>query len=1357
MPIVERFKRGFNSTKARFGHRSEHVQEPSQPELDLDATNPVGLSIKNDDETAIQEDKEAAGKQAQIPAHDDSACSSKSSPTASKQWRFSSEDDLWSQASAKLKSDDPELYEEYSRIIQREGGKSIENKLDKTSKSFANAATLLEVCQNSLQTMKSSSGKADKILEKTVKIVGLAKDFVGAAVSAEPHAAVAWAGDEACRKGLEDIPFLIQKYSLVESICAIENPDPTVANAQHTLSVEIVELYTRILGFQAEVVCQLGRSKIKAYFRKAFKADDWEKMHHDVLRIETRCWGMAQAINSDRCSKLLEECSRKFAEMYTIGSEPLKVTKETYQAVINLGQESEQRERTKDEIECLQSFRWGNLYEEQKDRNPDRVEGTCNWLLESPTFRDWRNKKNPGLLWISADPGCGKSVLSKAFVDERLVALSPATIICYFFFKDISPDQRNVKRAVAALIHQIISLNRHLWKHAIDSWKRNGREICNLHDMMWDILEAMATDTAAGDIVCVIDALDECDTAHDVRKQFIWRMHKLVFGTQPCRMRFVVTSRPYAQIERIFTGLNLNFPVIRIAGEMESETISREINLVINHEVARLDLDDEDVKNHIGTRLKEMEHRTYLWLHLIMEVIRKRIESSGQPSNIDKSLQSLPETVEKLYEEILNKSAFREETEKLLHIIVGAERPLSTEEINVAMHIEMRYDGTQSFNDIRLENSQRYPGMLRNLCGLFIQFVDSKAYLIHQTAKEFLVATQSEPKIPGTWRHCLEPLETQQVLAQVCISYLYLSDIDTILGEVNCTGTRTDYEASEKIKASMAFTFIVYWARNWTVHYRRIPGLFNRDKIVELCSNSIRRTVWICTLNGRTFSRTFSRTKLPPFDLMELISDSTTALMITAYFNLYEAAEYITSASDFHKYDLELCSDNYTALALAVESQSFDMVELLVYKGADVNHITERGAPLSIAARRGDLPILKFLLENQAIDQRSPHMTALDIAINKSPNIVQTLLSSGKGPQFEGYLERALRFAVLKQSVELVELLLASGADPTYEISKEYGRSKTCLTAVFERYEPREGAVILRLLLSKAKPLSCEAVRDLLVWSAKSKFDEGDLVQLVLNHPRQSGFRLDVEESPLVTAALFGNYKVLEVLINVPHDINGCQASGWWSMHYSKDFIVWGWPRRLKELSNLPNLSIKDYFEELQPFQIPAPLFAGIVSRSGEIVQFLIDRGANVNMITPLGTPLFFAAGTGISFMVQLLIQNGANIIVYDSEGNEEPSPLVIATAQGAIDIVKILLKAGAKVDQGSASTHSIYAAKRSGMDVITSNKYYPSAIEAAEMEGHEEVARFLREYKAIEIFFDVDEDAQMPGKVEEVEEDCMG
>ena len=108
------------------------------------------------------------------------------------------------------------------------------------------------------------------------------------------------------------------------------------------------------------------------------------------------------------------------------------------------------------ETECLQAFRTMN-YEYQKDFNPDKEHGTCNWCLQSPIFRNWQENDSSCLLWITADPGCGKSVLSKDLVDNRLFGLeSSDTTICYFFFKDTSPETRSPANAVAALLHQVL-------------------------------------------------------------------------------------------------------------------------------------------------------------------------------------------------------------------------------------------------------------------------------------------------------------------------------------------------------------------------------------------------------------------------------------------------------------------------------------------------------------------------------------------------------------------------------------------------------------------------------------------------------------------------------------------------------------------------------------------------------------------------------------------------------------------------------------------------------------------------------------------------------------------------------------
>lgn len=55
-------------------------------------------------------------------------------------------------------------------------------------------------------------------------------------------------------------------------------------------------------------------------------------------------------------------------------------------------------------------------------------------------FKSELENQNDDLLWISADPGCGKSVLSRFLVDDELH--SKGRSICYFFFKDNEQQDR---------------------------------------------------------------------------------------------------------------------------------------------------------------------------------------------------------------------------------------------------------------------------------------------------------------------------------------------------------------------------------------------------------------------------------------------------------------------------------------------------------------------------------------------------------------------------------------------------------------------------------------------------------------------------------------------------------------------------------------------------------------------------------------------------------------------------------------------------------------------------------------------------------------------------------------------------
>ncbi|KAH0523087.1 hypothetical protein TsFJ059_008138 [Trichoderma semiorbis] len=61
-----------------------------------------------------------------------------------------------------------------------------------------------------------------------------------------------------------------------------------------------------------------------------------------------------------------------------------------------------------DAREALLRDLYTSPYLQRKNRNPDRVPGTCEWFMKHHDFHHWRDNTSSSMLWVSANPGCGK-------------------------------------------------------------------------------------------------------------------------------------------------------------------------------------------------------------------------------------------------------------------------------------------------------------------------------------------------------------------------------------------------------------------------------------------------------------------------------------------------------------------------------------------------------------------------------------------------------------------------------------------------------------------------------------------------------------------------------------------------------------------------------------------------------------------------------------------------------------------------------------------------------------------------------------------------------------------------------------
>ncbi|KAJ5005758.1 5'-methylthioadenosine/S-adenosylhomocysteine nucleosidase [Colletotrichum sp. SAR 10_66] len=226
-----------------------------------------------------------------------------------------------------------------------------------------------------------------------------------------------------------------------------------------------------------------------------------------------------------------------------------------------------------------------------------------------------------------------------------------------------------------------------------NAYEHYGTSLRNNFHQLWEILVACASQPESGEIVCVLDALDECNKKG--RQDIFEALERFYFGEQnhvnSSKLKFLITSRPYDDLEMSFEMMATAESYIRLDGDDKSEEIRHEIDLVIDHKVSEFGKHfREEHRRAISERLKAMENRTYLWLHLTLSIIDEKRSAYRKPSSVQTLLSRLPSSVFDAYEKILSRSQDEDQARCLLNIILAATRPLTLDEVNWAFTLQAK-------------------------------------------------------------------------------------------------------------------------------------------------------------------------------------------------------------------------------------------------------------------------------------------------------------------------------------------------------------------------------------------------------------------------------------------------------------------------------------------------------------------------------------------------------------------------------------------------------------------------------------------------------------------------------------------
>lgn len=543
-------------------------------------------------------------------------------------------------------------------------------------------------------------------------------------------------------------------------------------------------------------------------------------------------------------------------------------------------------------------------------------------------------------------------------------------------------------------------------------FRHDGAKLKNSTRQLWKILRDAVEDHRAGLVVIVLDALDECDKAEF---EDLVRNVKDHFNCSHSP-RYLLTSRPYDWIvDEFYTLLEL-FPKIRIPGEEASETISKEIDLVVTYRVKQLSKQKRltsDTTNELERSLQEHTNRTYLWVYLVFDHLKNH-RFTRTARGITSAIATLPKTVNEAYEKILHKCEEPRLVRKILSAMLAASRPLTLDEANVVLNLDEK---VKSIHDIDLEERVDFQETLRQLCGLFFSIYHGRIYFLHQTAREFLLnksALSASASPTARWHQSIHMDHAHAILAEVCVIYLQFFESDAI-----DVGNGND-------DLCESYALLKYAASYWAEHFGKASYTADRD----IASH----TKEICGDNSRSFSIWMSvYSKAAHYGFPR----PSTGVMAASYFGLDATVRLLLEGGA--EADSK-CDHGRTSLSYAAEKGHEAIAKRLLESGAKVDsetteHSNRGRIPLSYAAESGHEAIAGMLLEAGAevdSEYKHYHRTPLMYATaSGNESITKMLLKAGaKVESRDGRNGRTpLASAAFRGHEAVTQLLLEVGAD----------------------------------------------------------------------------------------------------------------------------------------------------------------------------------------------------------------------------------------------------------------------------------------------------------------------------------------
>lgn len=163
--------------------------------------------------------------------------------------------------------------------------------------------------------------------------------------------------------------------------------------------------------------------------------------------------------------------------------------------------------------------RWlspSNVQDDLRKYQTESMLGSCDWILQTHQFQALINSAKSFTLRVRGRPGAGKTFLATHIISHLTQKLQ--RVVLYFFCKAGDPEKRKSLHVLRTLLFQILRVDDSLYPLMETLYYQNGRAVADSYADVLDAFGLVMTKTNASPIYIILDALDECQDAHELVK-----------------------------------------------------------------------------------------------------------------------------------------------------------------------------------------------------------------------------------------------------------------------------------------------------------------------------------------------------------------------------------------------------------------------------------------------------------------------------------------------------------------------------------------------------------------------------------------------------------------------------------------------------------------------------------------------------------------------------------------------------------------------------------------------------------------------------------------------------------------------